>query len=405
VVAKAAAGRAAPATVETVVGLVTVEARPGAKKVAAAAGMSLPEGAMVTTGRTGRVFIRFGKTDLIRLRGDSQIWIAQLKGSKPTRTSTLIQLVTGTLRAMLNRTEAEKTQNFAVAAGSTICAVKGTMFDMLAPAAGAIAGKVEVRCDDGGVGVGIIKADVDLGMLDLAATPTRILKAGYQVSASAVTGKIELARRAPPRTTLEVVGGTGRVTAVVGAKSVELLPGDEVPAGAKVTVAGGSAILAGTRSAVQAGDGSAFKYDAKVEDVKGAPPTVTSVVTVTAGSAVVDAGGRTEIVRVGMSGVVSGAGLLASMPAAQAQAVLNPPPPGTSPAGTHAATAPKPEPVSTQAGPTYAPEDVLPELPSLPPDTSGGVTPPASTPSKDAETVTPPGSGDEQPVSPSAPTH
>ncbi|MEK7474138.1 MAG: FecR domain-containing protein [Candidatus Coatesbacteria bacterium] len=389
--------------VETVVGTVTVEARPGAKKVLATVGMGLPEGAMVTTGRNGRVFIRFGTTDLVRLKEDSQIWIAQLRGWKPTRTSTLLQLVTGTMRAMLNRTGAEKVQNFGIVAGSTVCAVKGTMFDMLAPAPGAIAGKVEVRCDDGGVGVGTVKADDDLATFSVGTAATRVLKAGYSVSASAVTGKIELARRVPPRTTLEVVGGTGRVTAVVAGRTVEVQPGDEVPAGAKVTVTGGSAVLAGTKTAVQAADGTSFAYEAKTQEVKGVGPVVTSVVTVTAGSAVVDAGGRTATLGAGSAAVVNGAGAMTPMTAAQAAAVLNPP---AAPIAGKPATAPaaKPAVVEEPAGmgeSAYAADEVLPELPALPP--TSDVTPPPTTNTQDTQTVTPPGQGEENPISPSQP--
>lgn len=393
----APAVRRASAWIETVVGIVRVEAKAGAKAVQGTARMPLSEGALVSTGPNGRVFIRFGTTDLVRLRGNSQILIAQLKGSAPTRTSTLLQLVTGTMRAMLKRTGVEKTQNFAAISSSTVCAVKGTMFDMTAPAPGAIAGKVEVRCDDGGVGVGTVKADTDLSTFSVAAASTRVLRAGYVVTASAVTGRIELARRAPPRTTLEVIGGTGRVTAVTGGKSVEVQPGDEVPAGAQVTVTGGSAVLAGTKAAVDAADGTTFTYAAKTEAVAGGATNVTSVVTVTAGTVVVDAGGRTARVAPGSAAVVSSSGLMTQMPAGQAAGMLAAPAPA-GPGAVPAAVAPP-----ASAEPEYAPDEVLPEMPALPASPSGGEEPPPETPAQDTGTVTPPGTGPEQPVSPSTP--
>jgi hypothetical protein len=385
------------AVVETVVGNVRVEYQPATKAIQATVGMDLPEGSMISTGKNGRVFIRFGITDLVRLKGDSTIVISQLKGSRPTRTNTLLQLVTGTMRAMLRRSGSEKVQNFGVVAGSTVCAVKGTMFDMIAPPQGALAGKVEVRCDDGGVGVGTIASGADLGAFDIGTASTRVLRAGYMVSASAVTGKIELARRAPPRTSLEVVGGTGKVTATTGNKTVVVQPGDEVPAGSKVTVTGGSAVLAGTRTAVQAGDGTSFAYDAKTEDVKGAGAAVTTVVTVTAGSVTADTGGRSVTVGAGSAAVVSSGGLMTQMPAAVAASVLNPP---AAPAAAPAAK-PAAEPEPPAAEPAYAPGEVLPELPALPP--ASDVTPPPTTPGQDTETVTPPGTGDETPVSPNKP--
>jgi hypothetical protein len=369
--------------------------------------MGLPEGSMVTTSRNGRVFLRLGATDLVRLKEDSQIWIAQLRGWKPTRTSTLLQLVTGTMRAMLNRTGAEKVQNFGVVAGSTVCAVKGTMFDMLAPNPGAIAGKVEIRCDEGAVGVGTVKADDDLATYSIGTARVGVLKTGYSVAASAVTGKIELARRVPPRTTLEVVGGTGQVTAVVAGRTVAVQPGDEVPPGSKITVTGGSAVLVGTKAAVQATDGSSFSYEARTQEVKGVGPVVTSVVTVTAGSAVVDSGGRTATLAAGSAAVVAPNGTLTPMTAAQAAAVLNPPPPTAAVPGqpkpqgrTAPAVATAPEPTGTSE-PAFGSDEVLPELPALPPESE--VAPPPVTPGQDTQTVTPPGTGEENPVSPSQP--
>ena len=399
----APAAAAKGAVVETVVGTVQVEMRPGASPVQATVGMALLEGVAVVTGRNGRVFIRFGPTDLVRLKGDTRLVIVQAAGSKPGRVSTLLQLVTGTVRATLRRAGVAKQQNFGIVAGSTVCAVKGTMFDMTAPAAGALAGKVEIRCDDGGVGVGVVKADEDLVVLNVGAVATRVLKAGYMVTTSAVTGQIDMARRAPPRTTLEVVGGTGKVTGVVGGQAVAFQPGDEIPAGSRVSVSGGSAVLAGTREAVQAADGTSFSYDIRVESPKGAAPTVTSVVSVSAGSAVVDAGGNMVTAGAGQAAVVSPMGMAAQMSAAQAAAMLNPPAPGATPPAPAAAAKPAATaPAVAAPSATEQPGEVLPELPSIPEAQEATLPPPPATPEKDTETVPPAGSG-ENPVSPSMP--
>jgi len=393
--ARPAAGRLASAglgVIETAVGDVRVRLRSGSPAQKATVGLKLVEGAVLRTGPTGRVFIRFGPTDLVRISPNSEMWIAQLRAPKAGKAQTILQLLAGRARAMLRRKAVTASDyDFVMSAGTAVAAVKGTDFEMSFPKAD---GPVNVRVDDGVVMMAGI-ASWDLAdILGAVSSMTkgvggRAVSMGFAVTVDSGTGRIGTPQPSPPRTRLEVVSAAGRVTVTTGTRTVRAWPGDEVPPGARIVVSGGEAVFAGPREAVEAGSGAQFSYEVRVGAATGeGPPEIRT--TVTAGVAsrapvVIDTGVRTTTLVAGESAVMVGGGEIAQATARAAtrEATVAP--------SRRAAAAAAPEPVVEGE---LEPMPELPALASAAPlvvaQTGGEMPPPPpDTVNQDTNTVSP----------------
>ncbi|MEK7474137.1 MAG: FecR family protein, partial [Candidatus Coatesbacteria bacterium] len=351
-------------TIETAVGDVRVRLRPGIPAQKATVGLKLGEGAVVRTGPTGRCFIRFGVTDLVRISPNSELWLAQLRAPKAGKTVTVLQLLLGRARAMLRRNGVASGQfDFVIAAGTAVAAVKGTDFEVSFPKAD---GPVNVRVDDGVVMMGGISSwDVAevVNMVGAMARGAagRPVAEGFAIAVDSATGAMQSPRASVPRTNLEVVSSAGQVTVVTGGKTVRAWPGDEVPPGGKIIVSGGAAVFAAPKEAVEAGAGAQFSYQVQIAPATAGGPAEVRT-TVTAGPAsrapvIVDTGTRTTTLAAGQSAVTVGGGELAAATArAATRAAL------AGPAKTEAETPAAPIVVASA---DMGSDEPMPELPSL----------------------------------------
>jgi hypothetical protein len=353
-------------TIETAVGDVRVRLRPGIPAQKATVGLKLAEGAVVRTGPTGRCFVRFGVTDLVRISPNSELWVAQLKAPKAGKTLTVLQLLLGRARAMLRRNGvpgAGAEYDFVIAAGTAVAAVKGTDFEVNFPKAD---GPVSVRVDDGVVMMaGVSSWDISevvktVGAMARGAAGRPVVE-GFSIAVDSSSGAMQSPRASVPRTNLEVVSAAGQVTVVTGGKTVRAWPGDEVPPGGKIMVTGGAAVFAAPKEAVEAGAGAQFSYEVKlVGTTAGGPAEVRT--TVTAGPAsrapvIVDTGTRTTTLAAGQSAVSVGGGELAAATArAASRAALS----GPAAAGAKAEAPEAPIVVAS-----LQMDEPMPELPAL----------------------------------------
>lgn len=293
---------AAAAKLESAIGIVRVRVSQGVKPVQGVKGMNLPEGTVVATGSTGRAQIRFPQGDLVRLGASTQMKVTQVPQRRGT---TILTLLVGNVRAMIQRkTGGGRDAVFGIAAGSGVCAVKGTDFEV----AMAKGSPPSFTVNSGDIVVGQAQG-TGLGALQQAlnglagGTIGQSLKEGFQVVVPA--GKtVPKPAPAPVRTTLEVMTGTVKI--IVQGQQKEVGPGEEIPAGATVVATDESAVLVGTKSAVSVQPGSQFTYDAKVEG-----GTVNMVIQVETGSkpVTVESGGTTAEVGGGSTlEVAQGAG-------------------------------------------------------------------------------------------------
>ena len=282
---------AASARIESAIGLVRVRMAKGKKTVKAVKGMQLPVGAVVATGRTGRAQIVFAKGELVRLGASTQFKVMQVR--KGRRGATLLKLLVGNVRAMI-KAKLGGEASFGIAAGTGVCAVKGTDFEVTkgkntAPSFTVNSGSIMVG-QSKGTGLGALQQTLN-GLA--GGTVGQALKEGFQVVVPA--GKpIPKATPAPARTTLEVVTGTVKV--VVQGEEKEVGPGEEIPPGATIVTTDEGAVLAGTKTAISVDPGTEFTYDAKVEG-----GTVNIIVEVEAGSepVTIETGGTTAEVSSG----------------------------------------------------------------------------------------------------------
>jgi hypothetical protein len=276
----------ATATIEAVIGTVRVKLSPASQPVNAVKGTSLIEGAQVITLDNSRAMIRFSSTDIVRLGPRSTLVIAALP--EAGKKVTLLRLVSGTVRAMLRRSGAQRS-DFAIASSGAVCAIKGTVVSIATNPDGTASFTV----DNGSAQVFKIDNPGDMvaafnSVLNNLADQKNVtvVKDGFQVTASAAA--LSKAVVAPVNPNLEVVSGSVKVT--VNGVTTTLVAGDTIPNGAKVESSDG-AVLQGSKITVDCPAGSTFNYAATV-----AGNTLSTVVTPEAGSAPVKVGiGQTSI--------------------------------------------------------------------------------------------------------------
>ncbi len=258
----ASAARADEAVIESLLGQVSVKISAAAAAIKGRSGMKLPAGAEVTTAANARCIIRFNATDRVRLAPRTSLIVASVNQGTPTAKDTVLRLVVGSVRAMLNRVGEKRKVNFAIAAGAAVCAVKGTEWDLYFPDP---AKPPDVVVANGTVLVGASGPD-------LAAVTAALHAMGYGQGGTPVPagfhvhvdneGHVTRPTPAPVRTTMEVGAGTGKVMVTVNGKTTEAKMGDEIPAGATVQVIGGEVTLSAPGQSISAGDGTTFSFNA-----------------------------------------------------------------------------------------------------------------------------------------------
>lgn len=287
------------AVLQSILGPVTVKISAAAAPVKGRPGMRLPQGAEVSTAASARAVIRFNATDVVRLGPGTTLNVAAVNQGTATSRDTVLRVLVGSVRAMLNRSGHARKMNFAIAAGAAVCAVKGTEWDLYYPDPSK---PPEVVVAQGTVQVGTSGPDLAAVMTALhqmgvgvGGTP---VPAGFHVQVDS-DGHVSRPAPAPVRTTLEVVSMTGKVLVTLDGKTTEVHPGEEIPSGATIQVVGGDAVLSAPGQSVSAGDGSTFTFNASstsggvttgITVASGSTPVLVetggSVATVTGGTAV-----------------------------------------------------------------------------------------------------------------------
>jgi hypothetical protein len=230
----------------------------------------------------------------------------------------------------------------------------------------------------------------------------RSLAEGFMMSVP-VSGVVPAPRVAPMKSHLEVI--SGKVIVTIGGKKVEKGPGEEVPMGADVKVSGDSALLAGSKVAVEGADGAHFTV---LGDAKGTGKQImvsakpdSGMLTVDTGAELVPIDPGTSIMATQAWGAESTVTQVANPTAAQLAAAQK----AEAGAGTgEIASAPKTEATKTEETRTETKTPVKEEAPPPPQEPTGeagdiGVLPlipepelpalPPETPNQDIQVVSP----------------
>lgn len=148
------------ATLVSITRFVRVKGSAETEAVQGEEGMRLKQGSHVYTLADSRCEIEFSRGHFLRLASDSRIVIQRLPQKRPKQT--LLQLLSGRVRAMVDRATGEG--NFGVYGATTITAVKGTEFDMVRKEGG----EVEVAVNEGKVWVAELAKEDDLEAVEKA---------------------------------------------------------------------------------------------------------------------------------------------------------------------------------------------------------------------------------------------
>ncbi len=250
-------------TLETAVGMVRVRLKAGSPWTGASAGMRLPDGLTLRTAANSRAIVRYGPTDLVRLAPLTELTVGSIRYKNGGFAASLVQLAVGRVRVMLRRVQRSAEPDFVTVAGSAVCAVKGTVFEVDRPDASSPDG-VSVRVDDGAVLIGQTRGDARTDFVRTFDAIThgrggREVPRGFGMTVDRGAPLPEPAKVAP-RAGMDLVSAAGRVFVVAGGTRAEIHAGESVPAGAKVEVEGGTAVLASGQTSVEAPAGSSFTH-------------------------------------------------------------------------------------------------------------------------------------------------
>jgi len=248
------------AVLQSILGPVSVKISAAAAPVKARPGMRLPAGAEVTTAANARAVIRFNATDVVRLGPGTTLNVTAVNQGTATSHDTVLRVMVGSVRAMLNRVGSRRKMNFAIAAGAAVCAVKGTEWDLYFPdptkAPDVVVSQGTVQVGTSGPDLAAVMTALHQMGVGVGGTP---VPAGYHVHVDN-DGHVTRPAPAPVRTTLEVVSLTGKVLMTVNGTTTEVHPGEEIPSGATIQVVGGDAVLSAPGQSVSAGDGATFSF-------------------------------------------------------------------------------------------------------------------------------------------------
>src|ERR1043166_1473367 len=96
------------AVLESMLGQVTMKTSAASAAMKARPGMTLPRGSELSTAKNSRAIVRFNATDVVRLGPNTRLLVAEVNQNSPAAHDTVLRVVFGSVRAMLNRVGAKR---------------------------------------------------------------------------------------------------------------------------------------------------------------------------------------------------------------------------------------------------------------------------------------------------------